>query len=343
MMTRALGVCCILLAGLLLSACDGSNFRADPSKNSTRILGRRVWVTVTTDGGRHLEVRRSVRIERGETAASVLAQVADVRYSPEGALAQVNGMGGGTAGPFGPRQEAWFYRVDGIEGTSVRPNKFLVKPGQSIWWDLRRYDMYDTLPVAVGEFPQPLFTGWRSSGRPLRIAYGSKFRDDAQYFRDKIFQKIEPDVVSIDGSDNGGGVGGIGGEDTGDTNGPSGIVAVRLKRANLVIARWEEVLTDPNLADINFANRDFGITAWIEGSGTEIWRQDPDVEFPRRVPDAVGLVWASTTDSQADGPLVFMVTGTTDRGVHAAAQALASGSCQFYLTCLVDKDGGVIN
>ena len=108
---------------------------------------------------------------------------ADVRLTPDGTIAQVNGEGGGALRTFGPEPAGWYYRVDGIESLALRPDRFLVQPGQSVWWDLRRYDIYERLPVAVGTFPEPLFSGWRDTNRPLRISYGSGFKKDAEFFR----------------------------------------------------------------------------------------------------------------------------------------------------------------
>lgn len=337
MATRALALAVLLVGGLLLAGCDASSLRADPTDDSSRILGRRAWVTVTTDGGRRLVTRRNVRIERGDTALDLLGMVADVRLAPDGTIAQVNGEGGGALRTFGPEQAAWYYRADGIESIGVAPHRYRVQPGQSIWWDLRRYDIYERLPVAIGAFPEPLFTGWRDTGRPLRISYGSDFRKDAEYFRDSVFEQVDPDVVSIAGDS---GVAGIGGEDDRGSGDLDTKVAVRRQRANFIIARWEEVRLDPFIADIAFDPRAFGLTIWIEG--TTIRRQDPDMEFSQVLGDAEGIIWASTTDGEPDGTLVFLVTGTTDEGVHAAARALRSGACQFYIACAVDRDGRVI-
>ena len=327
----------VLVASVVLSGCDVGSLRQDPTENSTRILGRRAWVIVTTDGGRNLVTRHSVPLQTGDSALDVLAKVADVRLDPNGTIAQVNGKGGGALGTFGPKQEAWFYRVDGIESRAVEPSRFRVRPGMSIWWDLRRVDIYDRLPVAVGTFPEPLFSGWRDSKRPLRIAYGSGFEKDAEFIRTSMFQKLNPDLVSLKGND---GVAGIGGEDNGRDKRIDTTLAVRRGAANLVIGRYEEIRLDPFILDINLDNRGYGITSWIEG--TEIWRQDPDMEFSQRLANAEGLVWASTTDGEPDSTIVFVVTGTTDDGVRAALRALRSGACQFYLSCAVDRDGSVI-
>lgn len=327
-----------MVAGLLLAGCDMPLLHGDPTENTTRVLGRRAWVVLTTDGGRRLVTRRSVPLERGDTALDVLAKVADVRMAPDGTIAQVNGEGGGALRTFGPEQAAWYFRVDGIESTGVRPDRFRVQPGQSVWWDLRRYDIYQRLPVSVGAFPEPLISGWRGDARKLRIAYGRDFEKDAKFFRDSVFDRLDPDLVPLKG---GGGVAGIGGEDRGNDKASTDLpVAVRRNRANFVIGRWEELRLDPNLIDINLDSRFYGLTTYI--TGTTIVRQDPDMEFTQDLRDAEGLVWAATTDSEPDGTLVFVVTGITDEGVRAAARALRSGACQFYLACAVDRDGRVI-
>jgi hypothetical protein len=66
------------------------------------------------------------------------------------------------------------------------------------------------------------------------------------------------------------------------------------------------------------------------------------MEYSERLSQAEGLVWASTTDGEPDGTLVYLVTGTTDEGVRAAARALRSGACQFYIACAVTREGTVI-
>jgi hypothetical protein len=334
---RACAVVLLLAGAIVLAGCDASSLRRDPTDDSSKILGRRAWVTLTTDGGRHLVTRRNVRIERGDTALDVLAAVADVRLAPDGTIAQVNGEGGGALRTFGPEQAAWYYRVDGIESIGVAPERYRVQPGQSIWWDLRRYDIYERLPVAVGMFPEPLFTGWRDNARPLRIAYGSGFHKDAEFLRDSVFRQLDPDLVSIAGDR---GVAGIGGEDSMTSDDIDTTVAVRRKKANLVIGRWEELRLDPNILDIATAPRDFGLTIWVEG--TDIRRQDPDMEFSQELRDAEGFVWASTADGEPDGTLVFVVSGITDEGVRAALRALRVGACQFYLACAVDREGRVL-
>jgi hypothetical protein len=335
---RARALCAltaVLLSALLFAGC--APWRADPTVGSSRILGQRVWVTVTRNGGRDFVTRRSLPLDQARTALDALQNVADVRFTPDGTLAQVNGEGGGRLGPHGPVASSWYYRVDGVEDVGVAPEKFRLHPGQSVWWDLRRFDIYEHLPVAIGNFPEPLFSGFRDNQRPLRISYGSGFQKDAEFMRDTIFDALDPDVVAISGDE---GFGGIGGEDSRSDKDLKATVAVRRKRANFVIGRWEQLQMDPFILDMGTDPRGFGLTYWIEG--TEIRRQDPDEEFSHVLTDAEGIVWATTTDAEPDSTLVFVVTGTTERGVRGALRALAAGSCQYYLACAVDRDGDVV-
>lgn len=330
------GAACALVVMALVSACTapGADRGLD---HETRVLGKRVTVIVTTDGGRELVVRRSVPISSGANALSVLRDVADVRRSPDGAIAQVNGLGGGRLGTFGPEQAAWFFRVDGIE-SNIAPERFRLTPGMSIWWDLRRFDVIEHIPVAVGVFPEPLFSGWRNDARPLQVFYGTGFKKDAEFLRDSTLSALHPKITSIYGNK---GIGGIGNDQgVASDGGPRVVKAVRDNRANLVIARWEQARQDPYIADIGFDPRAYGLTIWIEG--VDVMRQGPEQEFSERLRDAEGVVWASTIDGESDSAIVFLVTGVTDEGVRAAVRALHSGACQFYLACAVDRTGVVI-
>src|SRR5665647_2165925 len=80
-MTRALYVGIVLCAGVVLAACNGGPLGSgDQSiRNTTRILGKRAFVTVTLDGGSRLVIRHSVPITRATTALDSLREVADVR------------------------------------------------------------------------------------------------------------------------------------------------------------------------------------------------------------------------------------------------------------------------
>lgn len=327
--SRVLTIAIVVVSSAVLTLGGCSR---DDDLRATRALGKRVDVTVTTDGGRDLVVRRGVPLRRGMTALDALRYVADVRMGPGGIIMQVNGLGGGRLRTFGPERAGWFYRVNGVE-SDKDPARFRLKQGSSLWFDLRRYDIYPRVPVAVGVFPQPFFTGYRDNLRPIRIAYGSKFRKDAELVREEVFQQLSPEVEPIESDGLFGGTG-LGG------SGPRPSVAVRTDRANLVIARWEEARLDPYIADLGLDPRGYGLTVWVEG--TDIRAQAVDDEFSHELADAEGLVWASTVDGEPDSAVVMLVTGTTDEGVRAAARALKSGGFQFALAGAVDRSGNVV-
>mgnify|MGYP006286734477 CR=1 FL=1 len=321
-----------LIMTCIVAGCDSGPLGNDPSiRKTTRILGTRVDVTVSLDGGKDLLIRKNVPIRRGMSALDVLEMVADVRRAPDGSIFQVNGYGGGREIALGSDPSGWTYRVNGIE-SNIRPDRFRVKPGQVIWFDLRRLDLYPRIPVAIGNFPHPFFTGWRDTNRPIRIAYGAGFEDDARYFADTVFQQLDPDVVPIRDDGTFGGI---------RRNEPIPIQAVRKDRANLIIGRWEDLRLDPFILDIALDPRTFGLTTWIEG--TQVRHQDPDQEFSVKVDDAEGVVWASTIDGEPDGAIVFVVTGFTADGVRAAAKALHNAGLQFYLSAAVSRSGRVID
>lgn len=318
-------------ASLLLGAGCQAPWEEDPRiENPTRILGKRATVIVTTDGGKELVIRRPIPLERHTTALEALQFVADVRLGPRKSVQQVNGLGGGRLTAMGPERATWFYRINGVEATAD-PARMRVPRGGTVWWDLRRYDIYERIPIAVGVFPDSFFLGYRDNLRPLRIAYGSGFREDAEFFRESIFQNLDPEVRSLKAGDDEL----IGGHDV-----PRPNVAVRKNRANFIIGRWEELRLDPYLSDIGLDPRGYGLTVWIEG--TDVRRQNPDEEFSQELDEAEGVIWASTVDGEPDSAMVYVVTGLTNEGVRAAARALRRGQVQFYLAAAVDRDGNVI-
>jgi hypothetical protein len=320
----------LIVFGAVLAACQVPFQEDSALKHQSRILGGRVNVTVTTDGGKELVIRRDVPIEKGMTALDALRYVADVQMGTMGAIRRINGIGGGRLTALGREKAGWYYRINGIEA-NTRADRFRLKPGSSVWFDLRRYDIYSDLPVAIGVFPEPLLRGYRDNIRPLRIAYGKDFEDDARHFADGIFKRIEPEVVSMELDE---GMFGGGGD------GPKPKVAVREDRANFIIARWEEARLDPYISDIAVDPRRYGMTIWVES--TNLLRQDPDEEFSRIVPNAEGFVWATTVDGEPDSAIIFLVSGFTEEGVRAAAKALSNADLQYWLAGAVNREGEVL-
>lgn len=321
---------CLATGGGLVAGCQAPWQQSSRLEDPVQILGKRATVVVTADGGRELVVQRTVPLERSTTVLEALQFVADVQLGRRGEVLQVNGLGGGRLTAFGPDQSAWYYRVNGVEGTA-NPARFQVPRGSVVWWDLRRYDIHARVPVAVGSFPEALAVGYRGNVRPVRIAYGKGFREDAEIFREEVFRALEPEVRPLDvESDLLGG----------SHDGPRPAVAVRSDRANLVIARWEELRLDPYISDIGTDPSGFGLTVWIEG--TDVWRRAAYDELPRELDDAEGVVWATTVDGEPDSAVVFVVTGVTDEGVRAAARALKRGELQFMLAAAIDRDGALV-
>ncbi len=324
----------LVLLSAVLAACAIPGTRG--KERVTPIAGKRVDVTVTTDGGSRLLVRRDIPLTRGMTALDAVRQVADVRMGPGNVVMQINGKGGGRLRAFGPEQAGWMYRINGIEA-ETDPARFRLKPGSSVWWDLRRHDIYERVPVAIGVFPEPWISGWRHVRRRVQITHGRVFRRDAELLAEEVFASSTPEIRSF--REAGRFAGGVpGGEDADDLPVPT--EAVRAKRSNIVIGRWEEARMDPWIADIGMDPRRFGLTTWIEG--TEVRRQGVQEEFSRELERAEGVVWATTIDGEPDGALVLVVTGTTDQGVRQALRALRSGAFQFSLSGAVTADGDVV-
>jgi hypothetical protein len=139
------------VAATLLAGCGSGGGRGRATIWVTRGEGRTVLV--------------SEQVPAGTTALQALQRVAKVELRYGGRFVQaVNGL----AGSIGKRRD-WFYFINGIEAPRGAA-EYRLHDGDIEWWDYRDWGRSgQSVPVAVGAFPEPFVHGYDGKVRPTVV------------------------------------------------------------------------------------------------------------------------------------------------------------------------------
>jgi hypothetical protein len=200
-------------------------------------------------------------------------------------------------------------RVDGAPKGALHVNGIAAKPkdsvhdGDRVWFD--RHRPATAVPAVIGSFPEPFVHGTNGRRLPSRVecaqARSAPCRAVLQGLRDVgVVAGIAAPGVST-------------GADT----------------LRVLVGPWRALRTDPAAGLLEHGPSDSGVYASPAADGGTIAALDPGGRVARRLGAGTGLVAA--TAMRGEQP-TWIVTGTDDAGVAAAARAFAAGE-----TALSDK------
>jgi hypothetical protein len=268
-----------------------------------------VTLTVTRDYGEQAlhEGIDEEKASEGDTVMRLLARKYDVQTRFGGGFVQeIDGLAGGRENG---RRADWFYYVNGIEAP-VGAAERRVSSGERVWWDHHEWDAAQRVPAVIGSFPEPFKTGSEGKRFPVRLVCAGT--DDRSC--DEVQSRLE---------------------DAGVTS---------LSRATLeqsagqevlrvVVGRWADVRRDPVARRLERGPGTSGVFARPISTGDAIVLLDSDGQPVRTLRAGAGLVAASSVQAQAP---TWIVTGTDDVGVAAAAAALTEERLQQHFALAVD-------
>lgn len=263
-----------------------------------------VSLRVTRDFGA-ARVAAPAREEASEsdTVMRVLERDADVGTSYGGRY--VRSIEGVSEATRGGRRYDWFFFVDGVEAP-VGAADFPLRGGEAIWWDYRDWSSALYVPAVVGSWPEPLRDGYEGRRHPVAV-----------------------ECLAAGAA--------------------CGVVRSRLARAGVEVAAgtpkdairvlvgpWARLRADPAAAQLERGPQQSGVYAKFAATGRsgapfppigrerrtgsfELAGLDPGGEVARRFGPGAGLVAATR---RYGAPPVWLVTGTSARGVRAAAGLL---------------------
>jgi hypothetical protein len=272
-----------------------------------------ITLTVSRDfGAQRLQPSRTATAHQDETVMRLLQSHYEVRTRYGGGFVQeIDGVGGGRANG---RRVDWFYYVNGLQAEQGAAQRKL-HPGDRVWWDRHDWTATMSIPAVVGSFPEPFESG--SEGKQLPIimvclgAVGRSCNEVetrlASEDVDKVARATLPQSV---------------GHDT----------------LRILVGTWADVRQDVAARTLEDGPGASGVYAKPSADGRRIALLDPDGRVVRTLGAGDGLVAA--TRYQGQGP-TWLVTGTDQVGVAAAAAALTEDELDNHFALAVDNGVGV--
>jgi hypothetical protein len=268
-----------------------------------------VTLTVTRDYGAaalHEGIAQD-KASEGDTVMRLLERKYDVKTRYGGGFVQsIDGLSGGREN--GHRAD-WFYYVNGIEAP-VGAAERRVSAGEDVWWDHHEWDAAQRVPAVVGSFPEPFASGSEGKRFPVRLVCVG----DAQRSCDEVDKRLsDAGVTGLSRA-------------TLEQSGGKEVLRV-------LVGRWVDVRRDPIARGLERGPQASGVFARPSGAGDSIALLDSNGQPVDTLRAGGGLVAASSGQEQAP---TWIVTGTDDVGVAAAAAALTKDRLQQHFALAID-------
>jgi hypothetical protein len=293
---RSRALVALTAAAALAAAASGCGLGAGPEASDTQL-------TVSKDFG----AEPIVQTDQPKTGGSDTVMRLLERNAPRvqtkfgGNFVQsIDGVSGGTRG--GDPVD-WFFYVNGIlsskGATSVK-----VHQGDRVWWDWHDWSTVDDIPAVVGSFPEPFLHGVDGRRLPTRVECSDPKSDACSTVAGKI---QDLGLVAARG-----GVGNSFVEDT----------------LRIVVGPWRAVGAENTAKLIGEGPQKSGVFAKPSTDGKFIALLDEKGAVARTLGAGTGLIAATRAQDEKDtvSDPVWVVTGTDQAGVEAAADALDEGA-----------------
>lgn len=274
--------------------------------------GGSVTVTVSQDFGEsRMAPTRSQQAREGETVMRLLQRSFDVETRFGGNFVQeIDGVSGGREDG---RRVDWFFYVNGIESSEGAGERKLY-PGDRVWWDHHDWETAMRVPAIVGSFPEPFRSGRSGKKLPIKLV--------CQGAEDRTCGEVETRL-----------------RDAGIRNVARASLEASVGEVlRIIVGPWKEIRQDIVARKLEEGPEVSGVFARPSESGDRIDLLDADGDAARALGPGSGLV-AATAD--ADFPPTWLVTGTDDVGVAAAAATLSEDGLRFHFALAIDAGQGV--
>lgn len=262
-----------------------------------------VTLTVSRDyGAVRLFGPESEGASESDTAMRLLDRSADISTRYGGGFVQsIDGLSEAVRDG---RRYDWFFYVDGVE-SPIGAADYALRGGDSIWWDYRDWSAAEGVPAVVGSWPQPFRNGYEGKRRTTTVECLGGGNACEQ-----VRARLRAAGARL----------------AGDSAG-----ALRV-----LVGPWTRVREDPAARQIEEGPQASGVFADFTpaGAGSYALRGlDEGGGEAQRFGPGAGLVAATR---RYEAPPVWIVSGSTRRGVEAAAQLLDAADLRDHYAVAVE-------
>ena len=278
----------VLLAGLAALALGGCCVGTGAPQTSLRLLVTEDFGTVQV---RELDGPAS---SASDTVLRLLQRNATVETRGGGSVQSIEGR---AAGRENGRAYGWFFYVNGVaaeQGAAA----VKVRPSDRIWWDRHVVGARQRVPAVIGSFPEPFLHGYDGNRLPTRL---------------ECTEPRSPQCTAA----------GRRLAEVGVVAGKGGLQTSLSKETNRIIAGvYRAIRNDETVRNLENGPSASGVYVRPAPDGRTIDVLDERGRVARTLGPGAGLIAA--TRFEGDRP-VWIVTGTDEAGVLAAANALREG------------------
>jgi hypothetical protein len=293
----------LILAAAVAALATGCGSKAEVP------TGGRVTVTVSQDFGKSLLApTRSQTAGEPDTVLDMLERSQFEVRADGGAVEEIDGL---SAGREDGKPVEWFAYVNGIatpEGAATRE----LYEGDRIWYD--HHGTGSRVGAVVGAFPQPFTTGIDGKKLPIRLVC------------------MAPDGRSCDEVEERLKAAGIRGLTRSNLESSPGEVL------RVLVGTWAEVRKDIAARTLEAGPGESGVFARMAPAGDGIEILNADGRPEKTLGPGSGLVAATTYREQRP---TWLITGTDDVGVAAAAAALNEEMLHLHFALAIEQGRGI--
>jgi hypothetical protein len=301
----------IMIAAVVLIGAAGAaiGLRTGSGKTTSEVS-----LTVTRDFGAKTvdNPQTGLSPSRDATVMRLLDADYEVKTRYGGGFVQsIDGVSGGREDA---RRVDWFYYVNGVE-SPVGAAERRVAPGDRIWWDRHQWEAAQRIPAVVGSFPEPFLAGAEGKRIPVKVVCAQAM--------ERSCKEVETRLTDA-------GATGLARSTIQQGPGP-GVLRV-------IVGRWADVRADPTARSLERGPSASGVFARFDAAGGRLDLLDQDGKTVRTLGSGAGLVAAT---AQSDQQPTWLVTGTDDVGVAAAAAALQEDRLANHFAVAIDNGSGI--
>ncbi|MBE0479965.1 MAG: DUF4430 domain-containing protein [Dehalococcoidia bacterium] len=286
----------LLLISLLPAGCGVQSQQGEGSDITARAV-------ITKDFGKELILDETVTLKKDATVRDLLISVADVELTYGGRFIEAIEDISSKA----PVKEDWLYYVNGVSfNKGIAETRIF--DGDVVSFDFQDWRFRTFTPALAGYFPEPFLHGVEGALRPALIVYESSFIDEARALEDRL-----------------------------KAAGVKEVSAVSAEHLDDSLLRYPHVIvvgTSSNrlVVEMNGVWDRLGFFARFEAGGLTVY--DAQGRVAAEYHSDAGVIQATQNPWNPRGigvceNVAWMVSGTDENGVRAAAQALIENPAGF--------------